>query len=278
MRPTSAAIATATSSTEPNIVMATPAFAVASPAIGTSVWLCAPSALSIRQGPPRRAARKQRHAVRACTPPDGAPPKTLTKAQEIAALLGRDPVGAKAEAQRVRDVAQKDARYRYGLAIASVCISTGLFVMQRLDPEAPLALMSYMQSNSAPIEIVGTNGNPTLVEFGATWCENCKTMARGIFELENEFSGAVNFVILDGEDSKNADLLDRFGVDGIPHIVVLDADGATKANLIGKVPKRALSDDLRAVMDKRDLPYPGIDFSQMFPDGDVPAFGIRSKK
>jgi len=43
------------------------------------------------------------------------------------------------------------------------------------------------------------NGKPTVIEFYATWCKDCKAMAPQMTDFEKKFSKQINFVVLDAE-------------------------------------------------------------------------------
>ena len=115
--------------------------------------------------------------------------------------------------------------------------------------------MRKMQNESPSIYTVLDNGKPTLIDFYAEWCENCKEMMPVLRELEQKYKGKVNFVMINGDKSENSDFVELFRVDGIPHLALMTKDGEVKTALIGKVPKKVLEDDLDTLISMSNLKY-----------------------
>lgn len=129
-------------------------------------------------------------------------------------------------------------------------------------PLTPVQLLSDMQSQSAPMSAIGTNGKPTVVDFWAPWCENCKAAAPTLAKVEEEYRDKVNFVMVNGDESKAWPYIEAFGVDAIPHLAIVSADGDVETALIGPIPKSVLEADLNALLDpseKRPLPFQMLD-------------------
>merc|ERR1712232_333448 len=105
-----------------------------------------------------------------------------------------------------------------------------------------------MQDNSAPLSVIGHNGKPTVVDFWAPWCDNCKSWAPTLQSVEQDYADKVNFVMVNGDEGKNWPLITRFGVDAIPHLALVSADGDVETALIGPVPKSVLSADLEVLL------------------------------
>ncbi len=85
---------------------------------------------------------------------------------------------------------------------------------------------------------------PVVVDFYADWCAPCRQMEPILEELAIEYAGRVKVARVDVEESP--DLASRFGVRGIPHLVVLH-DGNTvdtQVGFAGAAPLRALFDSL----------------------------------
>src|SRR6476469_8505574 len=86
-----------------------------------------------------------------------------------------------------------------------------------------------------------------------------KEMAPTLKKVEDAYADRVNFVMIDGDSSKNADLVDAFRVDGIPHMALISAKGEVVTALIGAAPKEVVVADLNALLANKDLPYAGLD-------------------
>ncbi|CAM9154187.1 unnamed protein product [Heterosigma akashiwo] len=116
-----------------------------------------------------------------------------------------------------------------------------------------------MARESPPLAVCLANGKPTVVDFYADWCSNCKAMAPTMRALEKEYAGRVNFLAVDGADPRNADLVGRFRVDGIPHLALITADHEVETALIGMVPKPILEEEMDALLAAKPLPWVGYD-------------------
>lgn len=80
-----------------------------------------------------------------------------------------------------------------------------------------------------------------------------------MFALRNDFNDRVNFVIVDGDEARYADLLDQFDVDGLPQFSLVDAKGADVCDFVGFVPEYVLRENLEALLQgKSELPHEGI--------------------
>lgn len=66
---------------------------------------------------------------------------------------------------------------------------------------------------------------PTVIDFYAPWCENCKTLAPTLKQLESAYKNDINFITIDGSNPKNSDLVARFHVDGIPQLSFINKRG-----------------------------------------------------
>ncbi|CEL95477.1 unnamed protein product [Vitrella brassicaformis CCMP3155] len=194
----------------------------------------------------------------------------------MALLLGKsvNDDGAAAAREREREAAVEalnvERRENMRVALGSGLGGALLYGGQRLNPlrADPLVILREMERDSPPVDAqLFTNGRPTVIDFYAPWCENCKTMAPSMRTIEKEYSGRVNFVTVDGSrsDTSSQRLVQRFRVDAIPHIALVSARGEILTALIGLIPKEVLKADFDALLSDRPLPYIGYDAF----DGDV---------
>ncbi|MGF6573692.1 thioredoxin [Paraburkholderia sp. GAS333] len=67
---------------------------------------------------------------------------------------------------------------------------------------------------------VVSNSRPVLVDLWAEWCGPCKALSPTLKKVSEQFVGTVDFVKVNVDE--NASIRDRFGVRGIPTLLLLD--------------------------------------------------------
>ncbi|KAK3015349.1 hypothetical protein RJ639_005621 [Escallonia herrerae] len=139
------------------------------------------------------------------------------------------------------------------IAVVSVLAAVGLFLSSRLDFGVSLKDLS---AAALPYEEALSNGKPTVVEFYADWCEVCRELAPDVYKVEQQYKDRVNFVMLNVDNTKWEQELDEFGVEGIPHFAFLDGNGNEEGNVVGKLPRQYLLENVDALaLRKAQIPH-----------------------
>jgi thiol-disulfide isomerase/thioredoxin len=60
------------------------------------------------------------------------------------------------------------------LAGGSALFASLLFLYQSVQPVSNVAILKVMERDSVPMNIAFCNGKPTVIDFYADWCINCK--------------------------------------------------------------------------------------------------------
>ncbi|KAH7291973.1 hypothetical protein KP509_29G044400 [Ceratopteris richardii] len=163
------------------------------------------------------------------------------------------------------------------IALASAAFAVGLFLATRGGLSG--ATLGQLAAEALPYEQALSNGRPTVVEFYADWCEVCKEMAPEVYKVEQQYKNMVNFVMLNVDNSKWEQELDEFGVEGIPHFAFLDKEGNEQANIVGRLPKKYLEENVVALSNgESKLPHSRVVGQFSDPDSrDAPSMaGPRS--
>jgi len=93
---------------------------------------------------------------------------------------------------------------------------------------------------ATPYDIAMANGKPTLLEFYAEWCTTCQAMAPTLEALQQQFGQQMNLVMLDIDAPQWQQPVEQFQVKGVPHLVLLQADGTVADHFSGEVPRSIL--------------------------------------
>ncbi|KAF3438863.1 hypothetical protein FNV43_RR17138 [Rhamnella rubrinervis] len=130
------------------------------------------------------------------------------------------------------------------IALVSTLAAVGLFLSSRLDFGVSLKDLS---AAALPYEEALSNGKPTVVEFYADWCEVCRELAPDVYKVEQQYKDRVNFVMLNVDNTRWEQELDEFGVEGIPHFAFLDRKGNEEGNVVGRLPRQYLLENVDAL-------------------------------
>jgi thioredoxin 1 len=110
------------------------------------------------------------------------------------------------------------------LSVALIALLIGIIGCGS-TPEAPPA--EPAGGTPAPAEHVsvepGSTDLPKLWDFSATWCPPCQQQKPIVHELQEEYDGKIEIVIIDVDE--NGEMSKKFNVQAIPTQVFLDAEG-----------------------------------------------------
>ena len=100
------------------------------------------------------------------------------------------------------------------LVVIAVALSIGLLLMRGgIQSETPL---EQLARRSVDPDVALTNGKPTLIEFYADWCQVCREMAPAMLELERSTQNRLDVVLVNVDNPRWQDLVNRYEVNGIP--------------------------------------------------------------
>lgn len=138
------------------------------------------------------------------------------------------------------------------IAVSSFAFAIINYCWTFTHPVTALEILVAMEKQSAPLTSIGNNGKPTVIDFWAPWCSNCKVAAPTLQSVEKQYGDKVNFIMVNGDDGRNWPLIQLFGVDAIPHLALLSDEGDVETALIGPMSRNVLRADLDALLTKRE--------------------------
>ena len=134
------------------------------------------------------------------------------------------------------------------VAASSIAFAILNYAWQFAHPTTAVQILMSMEKRSAPLSVIGNNGKPTVVDFWAPWCSNCRVGAPTLRAVELEYGDRVNFVSIDADLRENWPLIRLFGVDSIPHLALVDGGGVVETALVGPVSRNVLRADIDAML------------------------------
>ena len=143
------------------------------------------------------------------------------------------------------------------LVLIAVVLAIGLVILRGgIQSESP---MEQLARRSLDPQTALTNGRPTLIEFYADWCQVCREMAPSMLDLEKRSRDRLDVVLVNVDNPRWQDLVDRYDVNGIPQLNLFNAEGEVKGRSIGLRSVEELQLLTTALMEDQPLPaLPGV--------------------
>ena len=103
-------------------------------------------------------------------------------------------------------------------------------------------MANYVTGTDANFEDEVLNSDqPVLVDFWATWCGPCRTIAPTIEKLAADYQGRAKIVKLDVDNNPQTAM--KYGIRSIPSLLFFK-DGRPVDQMVGVVAERVLADKL----------------------------------
>ena len=116
-----------------------------------------------------------------------------------------------------------------------LCLTAALFALPLLAGDFPKGSPPFEHSLASVEAKAKKSGKPMVVVFSAVWCPPCQAMKKDVYPskevtaLHDKFEWAY----IDVDEEGNAAAAKKFGVNGIPHIELLDSSGKSLGNQVG---------------------------------------------
>lgn len=119
-------------------------------------------------------------------------------------------------------------------------------------PEGPCGI-AFEKGTPAWADVLAkakAEGKPAFVDFSTEWCGWCRRMEKDTFSQKavgEVMKGFVN-VTLDAEKGEGPALAKRFGIDGFPTMIVVDAAGDEVDRITGYLPPEEFTEEAQRIL------------------------------
>jgi thioredoxin:protein disulfide reductase len=135
---------------------------------------------------------------------------------------------------------------RSGLGIAAAGALIYLLI-----PRAEARPVMFQPFDPAQLSSAAAERRPVLVDFRADWCIPCREMDRSTFVDPAVVKETERFVRmradLTAQDDKNAALMAKFKIQGVPTTLLIDSGGNVRDQRVGYIGAKEMLDNLRRV-------------------------------
>jgi len=153
---------------------------------------------------------------------------------------------------------------KYFLVFLSICLVISLFFIR--NGFKANSMLNELAKNSLLPENALSNGKPTVLEFYADWCEACKEMAPDMVDVKRQNANKVDIVLLNVDNSRWNDLIEKYDVNGIPKLAFFDDKGEFRGFSLGVRKYNELNEIFFALINNKELPsFTKVSSSSNFP-------------
>lgn len=133
------------------------------------------------------------------------------------------------------------------LTLILVAFSTAAFASDFPEGSPKFKTSAISAMNAAKKE-----GKPVILVFSASWCPPCQAMKKDVYPSEavKAYHDKFIWAYLDVDDASNTRAAEKAGVDGIPHIQFLNAQGKEVSKQVGSNSATAFAKTLEGVLAK----------------------------
>ena len=158
------------------------------------------------------------------------------------------------------------------LVVVALVLAIGLSLVRGgLQSESPL---DQLARRSLEPDVALGNGRPTVIEFYADWCQVCREMAPAMLQLEQKQANLLDVVMVNVDNPRWQDLVDRYDVNGIPQLNLFDAEGQAVGRSVGLRREEDLQQLAEALVSGAPLPQlQGVGFSNARTAASTPPTG-----
>ncbi|MCB1225956.1 MAG: thioredoxin family protein [Verrucomicrobiales bacterium] len=126
----------------------------------------------------------------------------------------------------------------------------GIAFIPALAGDFPKGSPDFKTDFTTTAKTAKAEGLPMILVFSAAWCPPCQTMKNEVYpssEVE-QYHDKFVWAYLDVDDPQNAAVSNHFGVNGIPHIQFLAADGSSLGQQVGAESAKDFARTLKSVL------------------------------
>ena len=151
---------------------------------------------------------------------------------------------------------------RVFLLVSAIVLAVLLFFLRaRIDSQGPL---DQLARKSIDPDVALANGRPTLFEFYADWCAACREMAPEMLTIEDQVDNKIDIILLNVDNNRWQDLIDKYQVRGIPQLNFFDSNGNELGISIGAKNLQQLTQLINTTIDNEKIPLEAS-FGKMSP-------------
>lgn len=135
-----------------------------------------------------------------------------------------------------------------------LALAAAALVLPALAADFPKGSPKFEDSYRKVMADAKKSGKPAVVVFSASWCPPCQSMKNEVYPskevqaLHDQFEWA--YIDVDNSDNASEKAAKEFGVQGIPHIQFVDAEGKSLDKQVGGSDPASFAAKLKSILAK----------------------------